>query len=66
MDDIVPPVRAAETLGRRECLEIDVASSKISILEKNGYSPIGYFVLPEQLLVRQLLSPHAEGISEIP
>jgi ubiquinone/menaquinone biosynthesis C-methylase UbiE len=27
--------------------EIDVASSKISVLEKNGYSPIGYFVLPE-------------------
>jgi len=27
--------------------EIGVASSKISILEKNGYSPIGYFVLPQ-------------------
>jgi SAM-dependent methyltransferase len=27
--------------------EIDVASSKVSILEKNGYSPIGYLVLPE-------------------
>jgi len=27
--------------------EIDVASSKIGVLEKNGYSPIGYFVLPE-------------------
>lgn len=27
--------------------EIDVASSKIGILEKNGYSPIGFFVLPE-------------------
>ena len=28
-------------------VEIDVASSKIGVLEKNGYSPIGYFVLPE-------------------
>jgi len=28
--------------------EIDVASSKIGVLEKNGYSPIGYFVLPER------------------
>ena len=28
--------------------EIDLASAKISVLEKNGYSPIGYFVLPEQ------------------
>jgi SAM-dependent methyltransferase len=27
--------------------EIDVASSKIGVLEKNGFSPIGYFVLPE-------------------
>jgi SAM-dependent methyltransferase len=27
--------------------EIDVASSKFHVLEKNGYSPIGYFVLPE-------------------
>jgi len=27
--------------------EIDVASSKMSVLEKNGYSPIGYFILPE-------------------
>ena len=27
--------------------EIDTASSKINILEKNGYSPVAYFVLPE-------------------
>jgi len=27
--------------------EIDVASSKIGVLERNGYSPIGYFILPE-------------------
>lgn len=27
--------------------EIDVAASKIGVLERNGYSPIGYFVLPE-------------------
>jgi len=27
--------------------EIDVASAKIGVLEKNGFSPIGYFVLPE-------------------
>lgn len=30
-----------------EYAEIDVASSKISVLERNGYSPIGHFVLPE-------------------
>lgn len=27
--------------------EIDVASAKMAALERNGYSPIGYFVLPE-------------------
>jgi len=27
--------------------EIDVASSKIGVLEKNGYSPTGYYFLPE-------------------
>ena len=27
--------------------EIDVASAKIGVLEQHGYSPIGYFVLPE-------------------
>ena len=27
--------------------EIDVASAKIRVLEKHGYSPVGYFVLPE-------------------
>lgn len=31
----------------REYPEIDVASAKIRILEKHGYSPAGYFVLPE-------------------
>jgi hypothetical protein len=27
--------------------EIDTASSKIEIMENNGYSPVAYFVLPE-------------------
>jgi SAM-dependent methyltransferase len=27
--------------------EIDMASAKIKVLEENGYSPIGYFVLPK-------------------
>jgi len=30
-----------------EYQEIDIASSKMRILENNGYSPIAYFVLPE-------------------
>ena len=28
--------------------EIDVASAKIRVLEKHGFSPVGYFVLPER------------------
>lgn len=36
-----------QTHWEGEYPEIDVASSKIGVLEKNGYSPIGYFTLPE-------------------
>lgn len=37
--------------------EIDVASAKISVLEKHDYSPIGYFVLPEQCWMDQYYRP---------
>jgi len=37
--------------------EIDVASSKIGILERNGYSPIGYFVLPEHCWLENYYRP---------
>ncbi|MFP4031863.1 MAG: class I SAM-dependent methyltransferase [Desulfococcaceae bacterium] len=37
--------------------EIDVASSKIKILEKNGYSPMGYFVLPEHCWLENYYRP---------
>lgn len=37
--------------------EIDVASSKIGVLEKNGYSPIGYFVLPEHCWLNNYYRP---------
>ena len=41
--------RPSELQKHWECEypEIDMASSKMGVLEKNGYSPIGYFVLPE-------------------
>ncbi len=41
--------------------EIDVASAKIRILEKNGYSPIGYFVLPEHCWLKQYYRPMQAG-----
>jgi SAM-dependent methyltransferase len=37
--------------------EIDVASAKISVLEKHGYSPIGYFVLPERCWLDEYYRP---------
>lgn len=37
--------------------QIDVASSKIGVLEQNGYSPIGYFVLPEHCWLENYYRP---------
>ncbi len=37
--------------------EIDVASAKIKVLEKHGYSPVGYFVLPEHCWLEQYYRP---------
>lgn len=39
--------KAIEEYWNDEYPEIDTASNKIKILEENGFSPIGYFVLPE-------------------
>jgi SAM-dependent methyltransferase len=33
---------------RSQYAEVDTASSKMAVLERNGYTPLGYFVLPEQ------------------
>lgn len=37
--------------------EIDVASAKIRVLETYGYSPVGYFVLPESCWIDQYYRP---------
>jgi ubiquinone/menaquinone biosynthesis C-methylase UbiE len=37
--------------------EIDVASAKIRVLEKHGYSPIGYFVLPDHCWLDEYYRP---------
>jgi ubiquinone/menaquinone biosynthesis C-methylase UbiE len=37
--------------------EIDLASAKIRILERQGYSPVGYFVLPESCWLDQYYRP---------
>jgi ubiquinone/menaquinone biosynthesis C-methylase UbiE len=46
-----------QTHWKSEYPEIDVASSKIGVLEKNGYSPIGYFVLPEHCWLENYYRP---------
>lgn len=37
--------------------EIGLASTKIGVLENHGYSPLGYFVLPEQCWLDQYYRP---------
>ena len=37
--------------------EIDVASSKFAVLEKNGFSPMGYFVLPSYCWLTNYYQP---------
>ena len=49
--------REIQTHWKSEYPEIDVASSKIGVLEKNGYSPIGYFVLPEHCWLENYYRP---------
>ena len=40
---------------------IDTASSKIEIMENNGYSPVAYFVLPEQCWLDNYYRPMQDG-----
>ena len=44
--------------------EIDTASSKIGVLEENGYSPIGYFVLPEHCWLENYYRPMQNSFAE--
>jgi ubiquinone/menaquinone biosynthesis C-methylase UbiE len=44
--------------------EVGVASSKISTLERCGYSPIGYFVLPEHCWTDNYYKPMQESFDD--
>jgi SAM-dependent methyltransferase len=44
--------------------EIDTASSKIDILERNGYSPVAYFVLPEHCWLDNYYRPMQDSFPE--
>ena len=47
-----------------EYAEINVASSKIGVLENNGYSPIGYFVLPEYCWLDNYYRPMQDSFKD--
>jgi len=44
--------------------EIDTASSKMGVLEKNGYSPIGYFVLPAHCWLDNYYRPMQDNFKD--
>ena len=44
--------------------EIDTASNKIKILEENGFSPVGYFILPESSWIDNYYQPIDERIDD--
>jgi len=48
----------------QEYPEIDTASSKISILENNGYSPVAYFVLPDYCWLDNYYRPMQNSFTE--
>ena len=55
---------ALEQHWHSEYPEIDVASAKLKVLEDNGYSPTGYFVLPEYGWLENYYEPLAAGFED--
>lgn len=56
------PVKLGE-YWKSEYPEIDTASSKIGALEENGYSLLGYFVLPEHCWFENYYAPLEAGFT---
>lgn len=48
----------------REYAEVNTASTKIGVLERNGYSPIGYFVLPAPCWLDNYYRPLQAGFGD--
>lgn len=48
----------------REYPEVGTAAQKIGVLERNGYSPLGYFVLPETCWREAYYRPLQAGFSD--
>jgi cyclopropane fatty-acyl-phospholipid synthase-like methyltransferase len=44
--------------------EVGTASEKIAVLEKHGFSPVGYFYLPESSWIDNYYQPIQEGLDD--
>jgi len=53
-----------EKYWNNEYPEIDTASNKIKILEENGFSPVGYFILPEDSWIEKYYKPMEERFDD--
>lgn len=49
---------------QREYPEVGTASEKVGVLERHGYAPLGYFVLPESCWLRDYYAPLRAGFSD--
>ena len=49
-----------EQYWNQEYPEVDTASAKMAVLEENGYSPVGYFTLPERCWLDNYYRPTQE------
>ncbi len=56
--------RKIQEFWKTEYPEIDRASNKINVLEKNGYTLVGYFILPQESWVRNYYQPLEERFGE--
>lgn len=57
-----PP--ALQAHWEREYPEVGTAADKLRVLEQNGYSPLGYFVLPESCWLSEYYAPLRAGFGD--
>lgn len=62
LTDARPPELQAH--WQSEYPEVDLASAKIKVLEQNGYTPIGYFVLPERCWLENYYRPMQDRFAD--
>ncbi len=48
----------------REYAEVDTAAAKLGVLERQGFAPLGFFVLPEQAWLDNYYHPLQAGFSD--